>query len=83
MNMLPPVIVQRPHGHPTFTEQTVCPALDFARVHLIKDKDGIDDYLAKNIKGLSKQEAAIVSVIIFEIVRFFFLCVCVCVCVCV
>ncbi|XP_067153216.1 tetratricopeptide repeat protein 29 [Apteryx mantelli] len=58
MNMLPPVIVQRPHGHPTFTEQTVCPALDFARVHLIKDKDGIDDYLAKNIKGLSKQEAA-------------------------
>ncbi|XP_064366854.1 tetratricopeptide repeat protein 29 isoform X2 [Dromaius novaehollandiae] len=58
MSMLPPVIVQRPHGHPTFIEQTVCPALDFARVHLIKDKDGIDDYLAKNIKGLSKQEAA-------------------------
>ncbi|NWX24253.1 TTC29 protein, partial [Aegotheles bennettii] len=28
------------------------------RIHLIKDKDGIDDYLAKNIKGLSKQEAA-------------------------
>uniref|UniRef100_A0A8C3JTD0 Tetratricopeptide repeat protein 29 n=1 Tax=Calidris pygmaea TaxID=425635 RepID=A0A8C3JTD0_9CHAR len=27
-------------------------------IHLIKDKDGIDDYLAKNIKGLSKQEAA-------------------------
>uniref|UniRef100_A0A8C3JUR2 Tetratricopeptide repeat protein 29 n=1 Tax=Calidris pygmaea TaxID=425635 RepID=A0A8C3JUR2_9CHAR len=28
------------------------------KIHLIKDKDGIDDYLAKNIKGLSKQEAA-------------------------
>ncbi|XP_010221099.1 PREDICTED: tetratricopeptide repeat protein 29-like, partial [Tinamus guttatus] len=58
MNILPPLIVQRPRGHPTFIEQTVCPALEFARVHLIKDKDGIDDYLAKNIKGLSKQEAA-------------------------
>uniref|UniRef100_A0A8C0B7N8 Tetratricopeptide repeat protein 29 n=1 Tax=Buteo japonicus TaxID=224669 RepID=A0A8C0B7N8_9AVES len=31
---------------------------DADRIHLIKDKDGIDDYLAKNIKGLSKQEAA-------------------------
>uniref|UniRef100_A0A8C6ND21 Tetratricopeptide repeat protein 29 n=1 Tax=Melopsittacus undulatus TaxID=13146 RepID=A0A8C6ND21_MELUD len=28
------------------------------KIHLIKDKDGIDDYLATNIKGLSKQEAA-------------------------
>ncbi|XP_025898439.1 tetratricopeptide repeat protein 29 [Nothoprocta perdicaria] len=58
MNILPPLIVQRPHVHPAFIEQTVCPALEFARVHLIKDKDGIDDYLVKNIKGLSKQEAA-------------------------
>lgn len=28
------------------------------RIHLIKDKDAIDDYLAKNIKGVSKEEAA-------------------------
>uniref|UniRef100_A0A8B9IVB6 Uncharacterized protein n=1 Tax=Amazona collaria TaxID=241587 RepID=A0A8B9IVB6_9PSIT len=31
------------------------------RIHLIKDKDVIDDYLAKNIKGLSKQEAAAIK----------------------
>ncbi|NXL93619.1 TTC29 protein, partial [Alectura lathami] len=58
MNVLPPAILQSPVGHPRFIEQIVCQPLDFARIHLIKDKDGIDDYLAKNIKGLSKQEAA-------------------------
>ncbi|KAM6075764.1 tetratricopeptide repeat protein 29 [Chlamydotis macqueenii] len=58
MNVLPQEILQSPGEHPRFIEQTVCPSLDFARIHLIKDKDGIDDYLAKNIKGLSKQEAA-------------------------
>ncbi|XP_040438269.1 tetratricopeptide repeat protein 29 [Falco naumanni] len=58
MNVLPQAILQSPREHPRFIEQTVCPSLDFARIHLIKDKDGIDDYLAKNIKGLSKQEAA-------------------------
>ncbi|XP_042652806.1 tetratricopeptide repeat protein 29 [Tyto alba] len=58
MNVLPQAILQSPGEHPRFIEQTVCPSLDFARIHLIKDKDDIDDYLAKNIKGLSKQEAA-------------------------
>ncbi|XP_009984786.1 PREDICTED: tetratricopeptide repeat protein 29-like, partial [Tauraco erythrolophus] len=58
MNVLPQAILQSPQEHPRFIEQTVCPSLDFARIHLIKDKDGIDDYLAKNVKGLSKQEAA-------------------------
>ncbi|KAM6206557.1 LOW QUALITY PROTEIN: tetratricopeptide repeat protein 29 [Sarcoramphus papa] len=60
MNVLPQAILQSPGEHPRFIEQTVGPSLDFARfrIHLIKDKDGIDDYLAKNIKGLSKQEAA-------------------------
>ncbi|XP_054028492.1 tetratricopeptide repeat protein 29 [Dryobates pubescens] len=57
-NVLPQAILQSPREHPRFIEQIVCPSLDFARIHLIKDKDGIDDYLAKNIKGLSKQEAA-------------------------
>ncbi|XP_066852162.1 tetratricopeptide repeat protein 29 isoform X5 [Anser cygnoides] len=58
MNVLPQAVIKSPLEHPRFIEQTVCPPLDFARIHLIKDKDGIDDYLAKNIKGLSKQEAA-------------------------
>nr|XP_021139713.1 tetratricopeptide repeat protein 29 isoform X3 [Columba livia] len=58
MNVLPQAILQSPREHPRFLEQTACPSSDFARIHLIKDKDGIDDYLAKNIKGLSKQEAA-------------------------
>ncbi|KAJ7408869.1 Tetratricopeptide repeat protein 29 [Pitangus sulphuratus] len=58
MNVLPRAILQSPGEHPRFVKQPVCPPLDFARIHLIKDKDGIDDYLAKNIKGLSKQEAA-------------------------
>ncbi|XP_071893508.1 tetratricopeptide repeat protein 29 isoform X3 [Anas platyrhynchos] len=58
MNVLPQAVIQSPWEHPRFIEQTICPPLDFARIHLIKDKDGIDDYLAKNIKGLSKQEAA-------------------------
>ncbi|KAM6136375.1 LOW QUALITY PROTEIN: tetratricopeptide repeat protein 29 [Phoenicopterus ruber ruber] len=58
MSVLPQAILQSPLEHPRFIEQTVWPSLDFARIHLIKDKDGIDDYLAKNIKGLSKQEAA-------------------------
>ncbi|XP_017675617.1 PREDICTED: tetratricopeptide repeat protein 29 isoform X1 [Lepidothrix coronata] len=58
MNVLPQAILQSPGEHPRFVKQPVCPPLDFARIHLIKDKDGIDDYLAKNIKGLSKQEAA-------------------------
>ncbi|XP_010183208.1 PREDICTED: tetratricopeptide repeat protein 29, partial [Mesitornis unicolor] len=58
MNVLPQAILQSPREHPRFIEQTVCPSLDFSRIHLIKDKDSIDDYLAKNIKGLSKQEAA-------------------------
>ncbi|XP_010289924.1 PREDICTED: tetratricopeptide repeat protein 29 [Phaethon lepturus] len=58
LNVLPQAILQSPRENPRFIEQTVCPSLDFARIHLIKDKDGIDDYLAKNIKGLSKQEAA-------------------------
>ncbi|XP_072719510.1 tetratricopeptide repeat protein 29 [Ciconia boyciana] len=58
MNVLPQEILQTPGEHARFIEQTVWPSLDFARIHLIKDKDGIDDYLAKNIKGLSKQEAA-------------------------
>ncbi|XP_035179778.1 tetratricopeptide repeat protein 29 isoform X4 [Oxyura jamaicensis] len=58
MHVLPQAVIQSPLEHPRFIEQTVCPPLDFARIHLIKDKEGIDDYLAKNIKGLSKQEAA-------------------------
>ncbi|XP_071664111.1 tetratricopeptide repeat protein 29 isoform X3 [Patagioenas fasciata] len=58
MNVLPQAILQSPREHPRFLQRTACPLSDFARIHLIKDKDGIDDYLAKNIKGLSKQEAA-------------------------
>ncbi|XP_072191828.1 tetratricopeptide repeat protein 29 isoform X3 [Excalfactoria chinensis] len=58
MKVLPQDIIQSPPWHPRFEERTICPPLEFARIHLIKDKDGIDDYLAKNIKGLSKQEAA-------------------------
>ncbi|XP_015716662.1 tetratricopeptide repeat protein 29 isoform X4 [Coturnix japonica] len=58
MKVLPQEIIQSPPWHTRFEERTICPPLDFARIHLIKDKDGIDDYLAKNIKGLSKQEAA-------------------------
>ncbi|XP_031408880.1 tetratricopeptide repeat protein 29 [Meleagris gallopavo] len=58
MKVLPQEIIQSPPWHPRFEEPTNCPPLGFARIHLIKDKDGIDDYLAKNIKGLSKQEAA-------------------------
>ncbi|XP_071609806.1 tetratricopeptide repeat protein 29 isoform X1 [Heliangelus exortis] len=58
MKVLPQAILQSPLEYPRFIEQTVCPPLDFARIYLIKDKDGIDDYLVKNIKGLSKQEAA-------------------------
>ncbi|XP_053922143.1 tetratricopeptide repeat protein 29 isoform X1 [Cuculus canorus] len=58
MNVLPQAVLQSPGEHPRFLEQAVYPSLDFARIHLIKDKDGIDDYLEKNIKGLSKQEAA-------------------------
>ncbi|XP_048798596.1 tetratricopeptide repeat protein 29 isoform X1 [Lagopus muta] len=58
MKVLPQEIIQSPPWHPRFEEQMICPPLGFARIHLIKDKDGIDDYLAKNIKGLSKQEAA-------------------------
>uniref|UniRef100_A0A8C3BDR2 Tetratricopeptide repeat protein 29 n=1 Tax=Cairina moschata TaxID=8855 RepID=A0A8C3BDR2_CAIMO len=63
MNVLPQAVIQSPWEHPRFIEQTICPPLDFARIHLIKDKDGIDDYLAKNIKGLSKQEAAAVGIL--------------------
>ncbi|XP_062458771.1 tetratricopeptide repeat protein 29 isoform X1 [Pezoporus occidentalis] len=58
VNVLPQAILQSPGEHPRFIKQTLGPSLDSARIHLIKDKDGIDDYLAKNIKGLSKQEAA-------------------------
>ncbi|RMC13679.1 hypothetical protein DUI87_08757 [Hirundo rustica rustica] len=60
MNVLPQAVLQSPGEHPKFIEQSLCPPLDFARfrIHLIKEKDAIDDYLAKNIKGVSKQEAA-------------------------
>uniref|UniRef100_A0A8C0VKZ7 Tetratricopeptide repeat protein 29 n=1 Tax=Cyanistes caeruleus TaxID=156563 RepID=A0A8C0VKZ7_CYACU len=58
LNMLPQAVLQSPGEHPKFIEQPLCPPLEFARIHLIKDKDAIDDYLAKNIKGVSKQEAA-------------------------
>ncbi|XP_021249528.1 tetratricopeptide repeat protein 29 isoform X2 [Numida meleagris] len=73
MKVLPQEIIQSPPRYPRFEEPTICPPLDFARwqqrgsltkwrltrkIHLIKDKGGMDDYLAKNIKGLSKQEAA-------------------------
>ncbi|XP_057242587.1 tetratricopeptide repeat protein 29-like, partial [Malurus melanocephalus] len=58
MNVLPQAVLQSPGEHPKFIEQTLGPPLDFARIHLIKDKDGLDDYLAKNIKGVSKEEAA-------------------------
>uniref|UniRef100_A0A8C0J5U6 Tetratricopeptide repeat protein 29 n=1 Tax=Chelonoidis abingdonii TaxID=106734 RepID=A0A8C0J5U6_CHEAB len=34
------------------------PCTSGSQIHLIKDKDAIDHYLAMNIKGLSKQEAA-------------------------
>ncbi|XP_056345563.1 tetratricopeptide repeat protein 29 [Oenanthe melanoleuca] len=57
MNVLPQAVLQSPGEHPKFIEQSLCPPLDFARIHLIKDKDAIDDYVAKNIKGVSKQEA--------------------------
>uniref|UniRef100_A0A803VVU6 Tetratricopeptide repeat protein 29 n=1 Tax=Ficedula albicollis TaxID=59894 RepID=A0A803VVU6_FICAL len=57
MNVLPQAVIQSPGEHPKFIEQSLCPPLDFARIHLIKDKDAIDDYVAKNIKGVSKQEA--------------------------
>nr|XP_030127741.3 tetratricopeptide repeat protein 29 isoform X1 [Taeniopygia guttata] len=58
MSVLPQAVLQSPGEHPKFIEQHLCPPLDFARIHLIKDKDAIDDYLAKNIKGVSTQEAA-------------------------
>ncbi|XP_068868950.1 tetratricopeptide repeat protein 29 isoform X6 [Aphelocoma coerulescens] len=58
LNVLPQAVLQSPGEHPKFIEQALCPPLDFARIHLIKDKDATDDYLAKNIKGVSKQEAA-------------------------
>ncbi|XP_051473822.1 tetratricopeptide repeat protein 29 [Apus apus] len=58
MTVLPQAVLQSPGKNPKFIEQSVYPSLHFARIHLIKDKDGIDDYLAKNIKGLSRQEAA-------------------------
>ncbi|TRZ20334.1 hypothetical protein HGM15179_006757 [Zosterops borbonicus] len=58
MKVLPQAILQSPGEHPKFIELPPCPPLEFARIHLIKDKDAIDDYLAKNIKGVSKQEAA-------------------------
>uniref|UniRef100_A0A663E173 Uncharacterized protein n=1 Tax=Aquila chrysaetos chrysaetos TaxID=223781 RepID=A0A663E173_AQUCH len=45
-------IMKRIYSHPCNERQ---------QIHLIKDKDGIDDYLAKNIKGLSKQEAAAIK----------------------
>ncbi|XP_063271325.1 tetratricopeptide repeat protein 29 [Prinia subflava] len=58
MKVLPEDILQSPGEHPKFLEQPLCPPLDFARIHLIKDQDAIDDYLAKNIKGVSQEEAA-------------------------
>ncbi|XP_064568405.1 tetratricopeptide repeat protein 29 isoform X2 [Zonotrichia leucophrys gambelii] len=58
MKVLPQAVLQSPGEHPKFMEQPLCPPLEFARIHLIKDKDAIDDYLAKNIKGVSAQEAA-------------------------
>ncbi|XP_065592113.1 tetratricopeptide repeat protein 29 [Cyrtonyx montezumae] len=58
MKVLPQELIQSPPWHSRFEKPMIFPPLDFARIHLIKDKDGIDDYLAKNIKGLSKQEAA-------------------------
>ncbi|XP_071288792.1 tetratricopeptide repeat protein 29 [Agelaius tricolor] len=58
MKVLPQAVLQSPGEHPKFIEQPLCPPLEFARIHLIKDKDAIDDYLAKNIKGVSTQEAA-------------------------
>ncbi|XP_019389986.1 PREDICTED: tetratricopeptide repeat protein 29 [Crocodylus porosus] len=58
MSILPPVMIQSPKRHPSFLEKMVCSSSKLARIHLIKDKDAIDHYLAMNIKGLSKQEAA-------------------------
>ncbi|CAM4547064.1 unnamed protein product [Lepidochelys olivacea] len=58
MSTLPPVQIQCPKEHRSLGEQMVCPSIKLARIHLIKDKDAIDHYLAMNIKGLSKQEAA-------------------------
>ncbi|XP_039395136.1 tetratricopeptide repeat protein 29 isoform X2 [Mauremys reevesii] len=58
MSTLPPVLIQCPKRYPSLVEQMVCPSIKLARIHLIKDKDAIDHYLAMNIKGLSKQEAA-------------------------
>ncbi|KAM7021689.1 tetratricopeptide repeat protein 29 [Passerculus sandwichensis] len=58
MKVLPQAVLQSPGEHPKFIEQPLCPPLESARIHLIKDKDAIDDYLAKNIKGVSTQEAA-------------------------
>ncbi|KYO46355.1 hypothetical protein Y1Q_0021860 [Alligator mississippiensis] len=58
MSILPPVMLQSPKSHPSFLEKMVCCSSKLARIHLIKDKDAIDHYLAMNIKGLSKQEAA-------------------------
>ncbi|XP_019377713.1 PREDICTED: tetratricopeptide repeat protein 29 isoform X2 [Gavialis gangeticus] len=58
MSILPPVMIQSPKRHPSFLEKMVCSSSKLARIHLITDKDAIDHYLAMNIKGLSKQEAA-------------------------
>ncbi|XP_074849317.1 tetratricopeptide repeat protein 29 isoform X2 [Carettochelys insculpta] len=58
MSILPPVPIQCPKEHSSFVMQIACPSVKLARNHLIKGKDAIDHYLAMNIKGLSKQEAA-------------------------
>uniref|UniRef100_A0A8C9UGX7 Uncharacterized protein n=1 Tax=Serinus canaria TaxID=9135 RepID=A0A8C9UGX7_SERCA len=48
------------HGAASLPPVRVCKVgtTSLSKIHLIKDKDAIDDYLAKNIKGVSTQEAA-------------------------